>query len=127
MPRAGVQTSGHYHQLELRPSSIRPLRPRRHITARCCCRCRKRKKKEPKKKESGLMETDATVEKQKTLFPPLLAKPFGFCTVSTGQATMDIKQQNRTLHLLQKPDIFICYRQEWRTSKTWPVAGTKPV
>ena len=21
------------------------------------------------------------------------------------------KQQNRTLHLLQKPDIFICYRQ----------------
>src|SRR5215204_4853045 len=76
MPRAGVQTSGHYHQLELRPSSIRPLRPRRHVTARCCCRCRKRKKKEPKKKESGLMETDATVEKQKTVFPPLLAKPF---------------------------------------------------
>ncbi len=22
------------------------------------------------------------------------------------------KQQNRTLHLLQKPDIFICYRHE---------------
>ena len=51
------------------------------------------------------------VEKQKTVFPPLLAKPFGFCTVSTGPATMNIKQRNRTLHLLQKPDIFICYRQ----------------
>ena len=23
------------------------------------------------------------------------------------------KQQNRTLHLLQKPDIFICYRQRF--------------
>ena len=24
------------------------------------------------------------------------------------------KQQNRTLHLLQKPDIFICYRHKFR-------------
>jgi hypothetical protein len=24
---------------------------------------------------------------------------------------MNLKQQNRTLHLLQIPDIFICYRQ----------------
>ena len=57
------------------------------------------------------METAAAVEKQKPVFPPLLAKPFGFRTVSTGPAARNQKQQNRTLHLLQKPDIFTCYRQ----------------
>ena len=31
---------------------------------------------------------------------------------STGPAAINNKQQNRTDHLLQKPDIFICYRQK---------------
>ena len=53
------------------------------------------------------METDVTVEKQKPVFPHRLAKPSGFRTVPTGPVTIN---QNRTLHLLQKPDILICYR-----------------
>jgi hypothetical protein len=55
------------------------------------------------------METDALVEKQKTFFHQSLQNPAGFRTVSTGSAGMNLKQQNRTDHLLQKPDISICY------------------
>jgi len=69
-----------------------------------------RKKKGPKKKEwGGLMETDGNVEKQKTVFPHCLAKP---CWVSHRfhrPGGDEPKNQNRTLHLLPKPDIFICY------------------
>ena len=54
------------------------------------------------------METDAIVEKRIPVFPHRLAKPSGFRTVPTGPVTVN---QNRTLHLLQKPDILICYRQ----------------
>ena len=60
------------------------------------------------------METDAAVDKISELqflstaaWKSLLA----FHTVSTGTAAMNLKQQNRTDHLLQKPDISICYRQ----------------
>jgi len=59
------------------------------------------------------METDAAVDKVSELqflstaaWKSLLA----FHTVSTGTAAMNLKQQNRTDHLLQKPDISICYR-----------------
>jgi hypothetical protein len=58
------------------------------------------------------METDAVVDKISELqflstaaWKSLLA----FHTVSTGSAAMNLKQQNRTDHLLQKPDISICY------------------
>ncbi len=58
------------------------------------------------------METDGRVEKQSTVFPHVLAKRLGaFCTVPTGFTAVIHKQQNRTFHLLQKPDISICYRQ----------------
>jgi hypothetical protein len=56
------------------------------------------------------METDAIVEKRIPVFPHRLAKPSGFRTVPTVPVTVN---QNRTLHLLQKPDILICYRQEY--------------
>jgi len=62
------------------------------------------------------METDAAVDKISELqflstaaWKSLLA----FHTVSTGTAAMNLKQQNRTFHLLQKPDIFICYRHRY--------------
>ena len=58
------------------------------------------------------METDAAVDKISELqflstaaWKSLLA----FHTVPTGAAVMNLKQQNRTDHLLQKPDISICY------------------
>jgi hypothetical protein len=58
------------------------------------------------------METDAAVGKISDLqflstaaWKSLLA----FHTVPTGKTAMNNKQQNRTLHLLQKPDISICY------------------
>jgi hypothetical protein len=57
------------------------------------------------------MKADTAVEKQRTVFPQQLAKRFAFRTVFTGPtAVKPAKQQNRTFHLLQKPDIFICYR-----------------
>ena len=40
-----------------------------------------------------------------------MQNPAGFRTVFTGSTGINLKQQNRTDHLLQKPDIFICYRQ----------------
>jgi hypothetical protein len=40
-----------------------------------------------------------------------MQNPAGFRTVFTGSMGINLKQQNRTDHLLQKPDIFICYRQ----------------
>ncbi len=59
------------------------------------------------------METDAAVDKISQLqflstaaWKSLLA----FHTVPTGTAGINLKQQNRTDHLLQKPDISICYR-----------------
>ena len=58
------------------------------------------------------METDAAVDKVSDLLSLVhsgLEKPAGFPTVPTGPAA--VNQQNRTDHLLQKPDIFICYRQ----------------
>jgi hypothetical protein len=39
-----------------------------------------------------------------------LQNPAGFRTVFTGSAGINLKQQNRTNHLLQPPDIFSCYR-----------------
>jgi hypothetical protein len=41
-----------------------------------------------------------------------MQNPAGFRTVFTGSTGINLKQQNRTDHLLQKPDIFICYRQK---------------
>lgn len=55
------------------------------------------------------METDGRVENKERFFDTPLQNPAGFCTVSTGPAGMNLKQQNRTDHLLQKPDISICY------------------
>jgi transposase len=73
-----------------------------------------RKKKGPKKKEwGGLMETDAAVEKQRTFFPPLLAKPFGFRTVPTAPAAInqqtikpDISLATKTGHFHLLPTSF---------------------
>ena len=57
------------------------------------------------------METDGGVEKQRTFFHTPLQNPAGFRTAPTGSTAVQIhKQQNRTFHLLQKPDIFTCYR-----------------
>ena len=55
-------------------------------------------------------------------FHRCLEKPrttLGFSTVTTGSAAIDQKpktnkQQNRTDHLLPKPDISTCYRQNFR-------------
>ena len=59
------------------------------------------------------MKTDAAVKKQKTVFSqPLAKRLLAFRTVFTGPAAVTNKQQNRTDHLLQKPDISICYRQQ---------------
>src|SRR6476469_4933053 len=59
------------------------------------------------------METDGGVEKQKTVFPHLLAKRLGrFAQFPQARRRSNHKQQNRTDHLLQKPDISICYRQD---------------
>jgi len=45
-----------------------------------------------------------------------MQNPAGFRTVFTGSTGINLKQQNRTDHLLQKPDNFICYRQRiWTT------------
>ena len=41
-----------------------------------------------------------------------MQNPAGFRTVFTGSTGINLKQQNRTDHLLQKPDTFICYRQK---------------
>ncbi len=61
------------------------------------------------------METDAAVEKSANSFSTAACKTLlAFRTVSTGTAGMNLKQQNRTVHLLQKPDISICYRQAAR-------------
>ena len=58
------------------------------------------------------METDAAVDKISDLqflstaaWKSLLA----FHTVPTGPAAMNSTNQNRTDHLLQKPDILTCY------------------
>jgi hypothetical protein len=42
-----------------------------------------------------------------------MQNPAGFRTVFTGSTGINLKQQNRTDHLLQKPDIFICYRHSF--------------
>jgi len=68
------------------------------------------------------METAAAVEieqgrlRQFSLddFHRCLGKPrktLGFPTVTTGPTALTNKQQNRTDHLLLKPDISTCYRQ----------------
>ena len=76
------------------------------------------------------METDAAVDKISELqflstaaWKSLLA----FHTVSTGTAAMNLKQQNRTDHLLQKPDIFICYRHRYlfRLSVAHDLSGAR--
>ena len=58
------------------------------------------------------METEAAVDKISELqflstaaWKSLLA----FRTVPTGSAAVNLTNQNRTDHLLQKPDISICY------------------
>jgi len=60
------------------------------------------------------METDAAVDKiinfqflSTAAWKSLLA----FHTVPTGPAAVNQQTTNRTDHLLQKPDIFTCYRQ----------------
>jgi len=60
------------------------------------------------------METDAAVDKSAilSLAHSGLEKPAGFPTVPTGPTAVNQQTTNRTLHLLQKPDIFICYRQK---------------
>ena len=47
-----------------------------------------------------------------------MQNPAGFRTVFTGSTGINLKQQNRTDHLLQKPDIFICskYRPHFTSS-----------
>ena len=50
------------------------------------------------------------MEIYRTGFPQSLQNPAGFRTVFTGSTGMNLKQQNRTDHLLQKPDISTCYR-----------------
>ena len=59
------------------------------------------------------METDAAVDKiinfqflSTAAWKSLLA----FHTVPTGPAAVNQQTTNRTDHLLQKPDIFTCYR-----------------
>jgi len=61
------------------------------------------------------METDAAVDKiinfqflSTAAWKSLLA----FHTVPTGPAAVNQQTTNRTDHLLQKPDIFTCYRQK---------------
>ena len=64
------------------------------------------------------MKTDAGVEIDKGSLRQLLLddfhtrlqNPAGFRTVFTGTAAMNLKQPNRTDHLLQIPDISTCYR-----------------
>src|SRR5262245_37565635 len=62
------------------------------------------------------MKNGAAVEIHKhSGFPQRLGKAsqrtLGFPTFFTGPTAMKSTNENRTLHLLQKPDIFICYRQ----------------
>ena len=60
------------------------------------------------------METAAAVDKISDLqvLPTAAWKsPLAFRTVPTGPAAVNLTNQNRTDHLLQKPDISICYRQ----------------
>jgi hypothetical protein len=57
------------------------------------------------------METDAAGGKTKNSFSTAACKTLlGFAQFPQARRRL-IKQQNRTDHLLQKPDIFICYRQ----------------
>ena len=58
-----------------------------------------RKKDQKRKKKGSLMES--------------VQNPAGFHTLSTGTAAVNLTNQNRTDHLLQKPDIFICYRHKF--------------
>ena len=58
------------------------------------------------------METDAAVDKISDLqvLPTAVWKSLlAFHTVSTGPAAVNLTNQNRTFHLLQKPDISICF------------------
>jgi hypothetical protein len=58
------------------------------------------------------METDAAVDKiSDRLFLSTAAwkSLLAFHTVPTGSAAVNLTNQNRTFHLLQKPDISICY------------------
>ena len=62
------------------------------------------------------METDAAVDKiinfqflSTAAWKSLLA----FHTVPTGPAAVNQQTTNRTDHLLQKPDIFTCYRHKF--------------
>ena len=59
------------------------------------------------------METDAAVDKISTLksCPQRLGKACWLFTQFPQARRRLTKQQNRTDHLLQKPDISICYRQ----------------
>jgi hypothetical protein len=74
------------------------------------------------------MKTAATVEKLKKQFSHRsLQNPAGFRTVFTGSTGINLKQQNRTDHLLQIPDIFICYRQALTFSNSHRNLGAKSV
>jgi hypothetical protein len=59
------------------------------------------------------METAAAVEKPGKFFHSSLQNAcWRFAQFPQARRRLTNKQQNRTDHLLQKPDIFICYRQE---------------
>jgi hypothetical protein len=54
-----------------------------------------------------------------------MQNPAGFRTVFTGSAGINLKQQNRTDHLLQTPDIFSCYRHIFQVLKLLRKSETK--
>ena len=54
-----------------------------------------------------------------------MQNPAGFRTVFTGSTGINLKQQNRTDHLLQKPDIFNCYRHIFQVLKLLRKSETK--
>jgi hypothetical protein len=55
------------------------------------------------------MKTDAAVEKLKNSFSTAACKTLRVSHSFHRLGEYESKQQNRTDHLLQKPDIFTCY------------------
>jgi hypothetical protein len=66
------------------------------------------------------METDGIEEKQRTVFPQYLAKPYGFRTVSTGPAAVneqttkpDTSFATKTGHFHLLPTVILCASTSW--------------
>ena len=83
---------------------------------------------EPMPGGTGRLKKEKRTKKERRRQPDgNCAKPCWVSHISTGTAAVNLKQQNRTDHLLQKPDIFICYRQRSRRfgikSTTWGEAS----